>query len=232
MRTRTVGVCQPLLFATNPTSRRCTCFSVVLWCVLDSVAKFGRRRRSHTRCDIADCPGQACLGFAVATVLSQPCEPSSGLNSVPQSAHLSSSTAAVVDFETCSEFVSEHSFRTNGFTIYGIAAGATILQSIIAVLFHRRIDRCFPDFATAGASRLLRGAGLALISLVIASPGIVAGLMLNPNRLDPTRVDIVADVFVIWLASNRIWRTRAEYLLVWYFRGCTERSSCVTVATV
>ena len=141
----------------------------------------------------------ACLGFAVATALSQPCEASSGLNSVlANGAHLSSSTGAVGDFETCSEFVSEHSFRTNGFTIYGIAAAATILQSMVAVQFHRRIDRCFPDFATAGASRLLRGAGLALISLVAASPGIAAGLILNPNRLDPTRVDTVADAFVIY----------------------------------
>ena len=86
----------------------------------------------------------------------------------------------------------------NALTLYGSAAVMTILQSLVVVCFYKWSAGRFPDFATEGASRLQRGAGLPLLVLLLASPGVAVGILLNPDRLDPPRVDIVADMFVIY----------------------------------
>jgi hypothetical protein len=183
--------CPPDKFTPHATSGGATCYC---WNPEPGVSK-----TCDPGCDAtADPDALADLIAEPATLAPLP-EPNSKLAlAVVQTVQSSSPTAAMGDFETCGEFVKSHTFRTNAFAIYGVAAAVAVVQSVVAFKFHTQIDHWFPTFATAGASRLLRGAGLALVSLVVAAPGITAGILMNPNRLDPARVDTLADELVIY----------------------------------
>ena len=109
-------------------------------------------------------------------------------------------TAAVHGFDDSPALDRAQTVRDD-LVMYGAAAGATILQVVIALYLHRWTSGWFPTFETEGASRLRRGAGLPLLVLFSATPSFVLGIWANPDRLSPDQVDIVADVFVIggWL---------------------------------
>jgi hypothetical protein len=68
--------------------------------------------------------------------------------------------------------------------VYSFTAAAMGGQVVLALMFYKCVRLCFPR--AGAASRLLRGAVVPLLAITVSLPGIVTGIINNPDALAPS----------------------------------------------